>query len=78
MSEDRYMCWHDPPGAMTKLKVCEEIVEIIKNKGCKKPLNAECVYNKIAHMERKLKKSHDQYGRIKTGNGLKESDQMAY
>ena len=43
------MRWRDPPGALTKLKVCEEIAEMIKNKECKKPLDAECVYNKITH-----------------------------
>ena len=48
-SKERYMRWRDPPGALTKLKVCEEIAEMIKNKGCKKPLDADCVYNKIIH-----------------------------
>jgi hypothetical protein len=77
-SEERYMRWRDPPGALTKLKVCEEIAEMIKNKGCKKPLDADCVYNKITHIESKMRQCHDQYAGTKTGNGLKESDPMAY
>ena len=72
------MHWSDPPGALTKLKVCEEIAEMIKNKGCKKPLDADCVYNKIMHIESKMRQCHDQYARTNTGNGLKESDPMAY
>jgi hypothetical protein len=51
---------------------------MIKNKGCKKPLDAVCVYNKITHIESKMRQCHDQYAGTKTGNGLKESDPMAY
>ena len=29
-SKERYMRWCNPPGALTKLKVCEEITEMIK------------------------------------------------
>jgi hypothetical protein len=46
-SKERYMCWCDPLGALTKFKVCEDIAEMIRNKGGKKPLGAECIYNKI-------------------------------
>ena len=72
------MSWHDPPVALTKLKVCEEIAEMIKNKGCKKPLDPDCVYNKITHVESKMRHCRDQFAGTKTGNGLKESDPMAY
>jgi hypothetical protein len=50
-SEEMYMCWLNPPGALTKMKVCEEIAQMIKSKGCLKPLDAECIYNKIMHSE---------------------------
>jgi hypothetical protein len=49
-SEETYICWCDPPGALTKMKVCEEIAQMIKSKGCLKLLDAECVYNKIMHI----------------------------
>ena len=71
------MRWRNPPGALTKLKVCEEIAEMIKHKGCKKPLDAECIYNKITYIEAKMRQFHDQYAGMKTGNGLKESNPMA-
>ena len=64
-SEERYMRWRDPPGALTKLKVCEEIAEMIKNKGCKKPF-----------IEGKMRQCNDQYAGRKAGNGLKESEPM--
>ena len=51
---------------------------MIKNKGWKKPLDAKCVYNKITPTEAKMTQCHDQYAGTKTGNGLKESDPMAY
>jgi putative IMPACT (imprinted ancient) family translation regulator len=60
------------------LKVCEEIAEMIKNKGCMKPLDVECIYNKITHIEAKMRQCHDKYAGTKTGNGLKESGPMAY
>ena len=49
------MRWRDPPGALTKVKVCEEIAGMKTNKGCKKSLDAECVYNKVTHVEAKMR-----------------------
>jgi len=60
------------------MKVCEEIAQMIKSKGCLKLLDAECVYNKITHIEAKMRQCHDQYASTKTGNGPKETDLAVY
>ena len=51
-SEEHYMRWRDPPGSLTKQKVCEEIVELLRQKGCRKQVDAATIYNKIQHIKR--------------------------
>jgi len=77
-SEEHYMRWRDPPGSLTKQKVCEEIVKLLHQKGCRKQVDSLTIYNKIQHIEGKMRQCYDQYAGTKTGNGLKESDPMAY
>lgn len=77
-SEEHYMRWRDPPGSLTKQKVCEEIVNLLHQKGCRKQVDSLTIYNKIQHIEGKMRQCYDQYAGTKTGNGLKESDPMAY
>jgi hypothetical protein len=72
------MQWQDPPGSLTKHKVCQEIADMLRGKGCRKTIDAMTIYNKIQHIEGKMRQCYDQYARTKTGNGLKESDPMAY
>ena len=36
------------------------------------------MYNKINHIEQKMKSCHDGYAGTKTGHGVKESDPMGY
>lgn len=42
------------------------------------PLNAECIYKKIMHINAKMRQCHDECAGTKTRNGLKGSDPMAY
>ena len=54
-SEEHYMRWRDPPGLLTKQKVCEEIVELLPQKGCRKQVDVATIYNKIQHIEGKMR-----------------------
>ena len=53
--EENYQrCRSDPPGALTKFKVCEEIASMLSSKGIKIKWKGENVYNinnKIQHIE---------------------------
>ena len=40
--------------------------------------DAMAIYNKIQHIEGKLRQCYNQYAGTKTGNGLKKNDPMAY
>ena len=77
-SEENYQRYRDPPGSLTKLKVCEEIASMLSSKGTKNTWKGENVYNKIQHIEQKMKSCHDGFAGTKTGHGLKESDPMGY
>jgi hypothetical protein len=77
-SEEHYMQWRDPPGSLTKHKVCHEIVDMLCGKGCRKSVDVLTIYNKIQHIEGKMRQCYIQYAGTKMGNGLKESDPMAY
>ena len=72
------MQWRDPPGSFTKHKVCQEIVDMLCGKGCHKPIDAMIIYNKIQHIEGKMRQCYNQYAGTKTGNGLKEINPIAY
>lgn len=63
---------------MTKMKVCEDVARLINSKGVKNNWKGDNVYNKICHMEGKVKSCHDGYAGTKTGHGVKESDPMGY
>jgi hypothetical protein len=77
-TESNYQNYRDPPGAMTKMKVCEDVARWINSKGVKNTWKGDNVYNKICHMESKVKSCHDGYAGTKTGHGVKESDPMGY
>jgi len=77
-SKEHYMCWRDPPGSHIKHKVCEEIAEMLRHKEFCKPVDTMTIYNKIQHIEGKMRQCYGQYVGTKTGNGLKESNPMAY
>jgi hypothetical protein len=77
-SEENYQRYRDPPGALTKSKVCEEIAIMLSTKGTKNKWKGENVYNKIQHIEQKMKSCHDGFAGTKTGHGLKETDPMGY
>jgi YHS domain-containing protein len=77
-SEVNYQRFRDPPGSLTKMKVCEELASYLKRKGIRSDWTGENVYNKIQHVEQKMKACHDGYVGTKTGAGLKETDPMGY
>ena len=58
-SEEHYMRWRDPPGSLTKQKVCEEIAELLHQKGCRKQVDA------AQHTEGKMRQCYDQYAGTK-------------
>jgi hypothetical protein len=60
------------------MKVCEELASYLKRKGIRSYWTGENVYNKIQHVEQKMKACHDGYVGTKTGAGLKETDPMGY
>jgi hypothetical protein len=60
------------------MKVCEELASYLKRKGIRSDWTGENVYNKIQHVEQKMKACHDGYVGTKTGAGLKEMDPMGY
>jgi hypothetical protein len=77
-SEVNYQRFRDPPGSLTKMKVCEEIAHMLSTKQTKNKWKGENVYNKIQHIEQKMKSCHDGFAGTKTGHGLKETDPMGY
>jgi hypothetical protein len=58
-SEENCQCYCDPSGALTKMKVCEEIASMLSSKGTKNKWKGENVYNKIQHIEQKMKSCHN-------------------
>jgi hypothetical protein len=77
-SEENYQCYRDPPGALTKMKVCDEIASMLSSKRNRNKWKGENVYDKIQHIEQKMKSCHDGFAGTKTDHGLKESDPMEY
>jgi hypothetical protein len=77
-TEVNYQRFRDPPGALTKMKVCEEIASMLSMKETRNKWKGENVYNKIQHIEQKMKSCHDGFAGTKTGHGLKETDPLGY
>ena len=55
------MQWRDPPGSLTKQKVCEEIAELLHQKDRCKQVDAATIYNKIQHIKGKMRQCYGQY-----------------
>jgi hypothetical protein len=70
-SKERYMQWRDTPGSLIKHKVCREIADMLRGKGCCKQVDTMTIYNKIQHIEGKMRQCYEQYDGTKMGNGQK-------